>query len=152
LPKVELNEVTFGVWSNNPVGIEPERLVQPINAPVNEVADTALSNNPVGIALVILEHPEKTFEKPVTDVAELNSPEGIEVIAVLWNADAKEEQPLKKTGLLVAEIEVKPELAQVNVVQPILPHLIISFKADWLEKSIFGQVPVIEIVSVPAAA
>jgi hypothetical protein len=150
--KVELKEVTLGVWSNSPVGIAPLRFEQLVNAPAKDVADTALSNSPVGMEPVILEQLWNTELKSVTNVAELNKPEGIEVIAVLRNADAKEVHPLKKTGLLVADIEVSPELLQRNVVQSILPHRIISFKAGWLEKSILGQWPEIEIVSVPAEA
>jgi hypothetical protein len=129
LEKVELKEVTFGVWSNSPVGIAPLIFEQLINAPAKDVADTALSNKPEGIVVMPVQV-EKIFVKSVVNVAEFNNPDGIAVIAVDLKALFKLVHPLKKTGLLVADIDVRPELAQVNVVQSILPHLIISFKAD----------------------
>jgi hypothetical protein len=89
---------------------------------------------------------KKVFIKLVTDVAELNSPEGMAVKCVEPKALIKVVQPLKKTELLAAVIVVRPEPLQVNEVHPILPHDDIVLNSDLLVKSIFGQVPSIDIV------
>ena len=90
--------------------------------------------------------PLKILSKFVTNAAEFSNPDGIVFKDVALKAPLNDVTELKKILLLIAEIVSSPLVLVVKVVQPILPHCVISVSDVCPIKFTEGQVPVIAIV------